>query len=96
MKNVILERQLLEAENNKWLIRVQPKAVYKAKPHKKPKASPKAVEHKEKHKISLIEKKRRLIERRLEEIQKKADEYKFSLQCIDGQTSKSKGNQNIE
>ena len=38
-----------------------------------------------KYKMSLIEKKRKLIERNLAKIQAKADAYKISLQCIDGE-----------
>lgn len=40
-----------------------------------------------KPKTAVIEKKRKLIERNLEEIQKKADAFKMSLQCINAHQS---------
>jgi len=48
----------------------------------------KAKENKEKKpKTAVIEKKRKLIERNLEEIQKRADAFKISLQCINADKS---------
>lgn len=47
-----------------------------------------------KQKTAVIERKRKLIERNLEEIQKRADAFKISLQCINADKSgKSKINQ---
>jgi hypothetical protein len=43
-----------------------------------------------KYKMSLIEKKRKLIERNLAKIQARADAYKISLQCIDGENGRRK------
>jgi hypothetical protein len=40
-----------------------------------------------KQKTAVIERKRKLIERRLEEIQKRADAFKMSLQCINAHQS---------
>ena len=50
-----------------------------------------------KPKTAVIERKRKLIERNLEEIQKKADAFKISLECINGERkSNESGNQKGE
>jgi len=89
--------ELKKMIQNKAIVEVLPKEIREKKPRGRPRIHPDIViEPKEKKpKTSVIEKKRRLIKKNLDEIQKRADAFKISLQCISDadQIRKSEGDQ---
>lgn len=88
LKNLIQNKAIIEVDTKPKKScgrpRIHPDIVLEPK-EKKPRGRPKT---------SVIERKRKTIERNLEELQKRADAFKLSLQGIDADKSgKSKGDQ---
>lgn len=76
---------------NKAIVEVIPKEIKEKKPRGRPKIHPDIVIEPKKPKTAVIERKRKLIQKNLDEIQKKVEAFKISLECINGERKSNEG-----